>query len=339
MSNSQLIEIVDLLIGFDVSEKSEKLYPYINISASKGELIALVGRNGVGKSTFLRTVARLQPAISGEVKVLGNSFKSIESSQFSQIVSFIPAEPIHAANMTVFEFVKIARYPYHGWFGNITTRDKEMIHLAIESVNLTKFVQRELDSLSDGERQRAMIAFAIAQDSQVILMDEPTAFIDLPNKFEIVRLLKELASKGKTVIFSTHDLHTALREVDNIWLMLPNFMVSGSPEDLALNGSLNMLLEGSNVYLDLKTGGFISKNTGNRKINLKSGDDLYFEWTKHALERLGFTLTATESKEIPEVECLKKDNAWIWVYMYKEDTKQFESITSLSTYLRMVSDA
>ncbi|MHC1704546.1 MAG: ABC transporter ATP-binding protein [Tenuifilaceae bacterium] len=336
MSISSILDIIDFEIGFDLSAKSEQFYPKINLSASKGELIALAGRNGVGKSTLLRSIARLQPSITGDVLLLGNSFNDIERSQFSQLLSFIPAEPIHAANMTVHEFVAIARYPYHGWFGNISHTDKAIIHSALESVNLVGFSNRELDSLSDGERQRAMIAFAIAQDSQIVLMDEPTAFIDLPNKFEIVRLLKELAAKGKTVIFSTHDLHTALQEVDTMWLMLPNGIETGSPEDLALNKSLDKLLEGTDIYLDLSSGSFVYKKVGLLEISLESDNDIYYQWTKHALERIGFTLVSDETKDVPFVKCVYKDidKEWKWMYNQLEIELIFNDISSLCTYLK-----
>lgn len=334
MEQSPIIEIADLEIGFDSSAKSGRFYPLINISTFKGELIALVGRNGVGKSTFLRTIARLQSSISGDISIVGKPFTSIERADFSQLLSFIPAEPIHAANMTVQDFVTIARYPYHGWFGSVSSTDKEIIHSALESVNLLHFSQREIDSLSDGERQRVMIAFAIAQDSQIVLMDEPTAFIDLPNKFEIVRLLKELAAKGKTVIFSTHDLHTALREVDTLWLMLPDGIAIGSPEDLALNGSLNRLLEGTDVYLDLATGDFTSKKIVGKGIKLISNDDVRLQWTKHALERLGYSLVLEETSEVPVVECVLKDSKWIWLFRRNELNRSFDSISSLCSFLK-----
>ena len=330
-----IIDIIDLEIGYTKTAKSNLFYPPINISVTKGDFIALVGRNGVGKSTFLRSISRHQPSLSGDVKISEVPFMSIERSELAKMVSYIPAEPIHAANMTVFEFVSLARYPYNGWFGAIGRYDKELIHSALESVSMTSFRNREIDYLSDGERQRAMIAFAVAQDCDIVLMDEPTAFIDLPSKFEIVHLLKELTLKGKTVIFSTHDLHTAIREVDTIWLMLNDGFKVGSPEDLALNNSLNRLFDRTDIYLDLKSGDFLSRKESNRSINLISENEIYYTWTKHALERLGFSIVIGEDCSIPIVECIEQDNCWAWILTSNGKTIKFDSISNLCSYLKI----
>ncbi len=336
MLANPIIEIENLEIGFDLTAKSDLFYPLINLSASKGDFIALLGRNGVGKSTFLRSFARTQPCISGDVKIMGTSFTKIERVEYSRLLSFIPAEPIHAANMTVYDFVSLARYPYNGWFGGIGHSDKEIIHLALEHVNMLSFSNRELDTLSDGERQKAMIAFAFAQDSEIILMDEPTAFIDLPAKYEIVRLLKELTLAGKTVIFSTHDLHTAIREVDTIWLMLNDGMLIASPEDLALNGSLNRLFDGTDIYLDLASGGFLSKRVLIKEVNLIADNEIYYTWTKRALERLGFLVITEVNDSILNIKCAYKDSSYFWELKNSTTTLCFDSISKLSTFLKAI---
>lgn len=334
MIQKPIIDITNLRIGFDASAKSELFYPLINTSALKGDFIALIGRNGVGKSTFLRTIARLQPSISGDVIIKGRPYKEVERSEFSKTLSFIPAEPIHAANMSVLEFVTIARYPYKGWFGSISNEDRDIVHHAIDSVNLINFSQRELDSLSDGERQRAMIAFAIAQDSDIVLMDEPTAFIDLPSKYEIVKLLKELTRKGKTVIFSTHDLHTAIREVDTIWLMLDDGLTCGAPEDLALNNTLNRLFENTEVYLDFSTGTFLHKTLSNWTIGLTADSDNHYIWTKRALERIGYSVISEGNSINDQVKCYSKDNCLYWEVSNGSSTVEFKNINQLCKYLK-----
>mgnify|MGYP001159339374 CR=1 FL=1 len=334
MIQKPIIDITDLRIGFDNSVKSELFYPLINASALKGDFIALIGRNGVGKSTFLRSIARLQPIVSGDVFIKGQPYRCIERSEFSKTLSFIPAEPIHAANMSVSEFVAIARYPYKGWFGTISNEDKDVVRFALESVNLLKLSKRELDSLSDGERQRAMIAFALAQDSDIILMDEPTAFIDLPSKYEIVKLLKDLSLKGKTVIFSTHDLHTAIREVDTIWLMLDDGLTCGAPEDLALNNFLNRLFENTEVYLDFSTGTFLHKAVSNFKISLTADSDYHYIWTKRALERIGYSVTSDENSIKDQVKCSSKDNFLNWKVSNGSSTVEFKNINQLCKYLK-----
>jgi iron complex transport system ATP-binding protein len=334
MDSKSIIYISDLEIGFAPAAKRGLFYPLINLTVEKGDFIALVGKNGIGKSTFLRTIACLQPPLAGEINILGKPFKDYNRVNFAKTVSFIPAEPIHAANMTVFEFVSLARYPYNGWFGSIEQSDRELIHSALENVRLSAFVNRELDSLSDGERQRAMIAFAIAQDSEIILMDEPTAFIDLPSKFEIVHLLKELTLKGKTVIFSTHDLHTAIRMVDTIWLMLEDGFRVGPPEELALNGSLNKLFENTEIYLDLKSGNFLSRQESTLKVKVISDNEIYLTWTTHALERLGFKVIYDVDESIPVVICKMEENLWIWEYNFSSILSRFDSISKLCKFLK-----
>jgi iron complex transport system ATP-binding protein len=335
MAIDPIIDIIDLEIGFKPAADTGLFYPLINISAAKGDFIALIGRNGVGKSTFLRSIARLQSPLSGEVKICGRESRDFKMVDFAKTISFIPTEPIHAANMTVFEFVSLARYPYNGWFGSIDQFDNSIIYSALESVNLTGFLNRDLDNLSDGERQRAMVAFAIAQDSEIILMDEPTAFIDLPSKFEIVHLLKELSQRGKTVIFSTHDLNTAISEVDTIWLMLNDGFRIGSPEDLALNSSLNKLFERTDIYLDIKTGGFLSKKEYNRKISLKVDNEIYFTWTKHALERIGYQVMTELKESIPIIVCKNRDNKWIWECQESSRITRFDSISGLCNFIKI----
>jgi len=334
MIQKPIIDITNLRIGFDISAKSELFYPLINASAYNGDFIALIGRNGVGKSTFLRSIARLQPIISGDVLIKGVPYRNIERSEFSKILSFIPAEPIHAANMNVSEFVAIARYPYKGWFGSISNEDKDIVNQAIESVNLINLSHRELDSLSDGERQRAMIAFALAQDSDIILMDEPTAFIDLPSKYEIVKLLKNLSLKGKTVIFSTHDLHTAIREVDTIWLMLDDGLICGAPEDLALSNTLNRLFENTEVYLDFSTGTFLHKTASNWTIGLTAENDNHYIWTKRALERIGYEVVSSEIPNNDQVKCYSKDNYLCWEVSNGSSVVEFKNINQLCKYLK-----
>jgi len=335
MIQKPIIDITDLRIGFDFSAKSELFYPLITASTFKGDFIALIGRNGVGKSTFLRSIARLQPIISGDVFIKGQPYRGIGRSEYSKILSFIPAEPIHAANMSISEFVAIARYPYKGWFGSISNEDKDIINHAIESVNLINLSNRELDSLSDGERQRAMVAFALAQDSDIILMDEPTAFIDLPSKYEIVKLLKDLSLKGKTVVFSTHDLHTAIREVDTIWLMLDDGLTCGAPEDLALNNTLNRLFENSEVYLDFSTGTFLHKTTSNWTLGLTADSDNHYIWTKRALERIGYSITSEENSNNDQVKCFLKDNCLSWEVSNGTSVVEFKSINQLCKYLKL----
>jgi iron complex transport system ATP-binding protein len=267
MDRTSIIELINLEIGYSDRYIPSNQFPIINKSIVRGELIGLIGRNGVGKSTLLRTITNLQLKKSGEILLNGKPIDLIDNQELSHLISYIPAEPVHAPNMTVKEFISLARYPYHGWFESLDKTDWAVIHSSIDIVHIKHLMEREIDSLSDGERQRAMIAFALSQDTDIILMDEPTAFLDLPTKFEIIHLLKELSLKGKTIIFSTHDLQTSFQEVDKFWLMLRDEIISGSPMELAKSGAYNKFFEGTNVFFDTNTGNFASFNQGTNKNN------------------------------------------------------------------------
>lgn len=334
-----IIDIKDLVSGYTNGNASVFRYPAFNAVALRGELIALVGRNGVGKSTLLRTLARLQPALSGNFFIKGTNSMQIPISEYAQLVSFIPSEPAHASHTTVYEFVSMARYPYRGWFEPLNEGDYQIVRNAIEAVGMSKFYSRFIDNLSDGERQRVMIAFAIAQDTPIIMMDEPTAFLDLPNKFEVMRLLREQAQKGKSIIISTHDLQTAFGLVDTIWLMLPDGIRVGAPEDIMLSGNLNRLMDNTPVYFDLKSGQFVYEHQTKRLACVLGGSTSIRKWTSHALRRLGYDVEFANLNEASVwVQIQEHEGKIQWILGRDDQNPTFDSIRSLCIYLKSQND-
>ena len=303
MSSHNPISIRALEIGYGAQGYS---YMHrIDCHAQHGELIALVGRNGVGKSTLLRCIAGLQSPLGGQVLLHGSDVQTTDRARRAQLLSFIPADPARSTNTTVREFVTLSRYPRHGWFAPLDSDDQHEIDTAIHRVGLSHLAQRHLDHLSDGERQRAMIAFALAQDTPIVLMDEPTAFLDLPNKFEVVRLLRDMALSGKTIVFSTHDIPTAFSMADTIWLMLPDGLSVGAPEDLILSNTINRLMDGSHVAFDTASGHFVYAHDGTRRpVALNAPKGVLRTWTVHALERNGFTISTTPTPETPIITAI-----------------------------------
>lgn len=337
MNFKEKIRIQDLRVGYATSNQNGFSYPTINCNAMEAELIALVGRNGIGKSTLLRTIAKLQPILSGQIDITGQSIETVGLSVFARLVSFIPAEPVHSPNTTVADFVSLARYPYHGWFDSLNSNDEQAIENSLIAVNMLSYKHRFIDRLSDGERQRAMIAFAIAQDTPIILMDEPTAFLDLPNKFEVIRLLKEQSKLGKTVILSTHDLQTAFGLVDTIWLMLPDGIKVGAPEDIVLSGSLNQLMEETSVSFDLSTGQFLYRQLRSHAAQIAAEDNKLYQWTKHALERIGYTIPASNPDENSLlVEVTDSEGRVQWCLNQLAHKPTFDSLKDLCLFIKQL---
>lgn len=340
MNKTPTIELRNVVIGYKNTNYNDFSYPEISIQTNAYEFIALIGRNGVGKSTLMRSISKLQKTISGEIFISGKPISNTSHKTLSQLISYIPAEPAHSANTSVYNFVSLARYPYHGWFNSLTENDHKLISKGVEIAGLQKLVHRELNLLSDGERQRAMIAFAIAQDTPIVLMDEPTAFLDVPNKLEILRLLKELSSTGKTIIISTHDITTVINIVDTMWLMLPEGIEVGAPEDIVINNKIDKLLTNTPITYNVNTGGFQYNKIQNSNAKIISNNKIATEWTKRALERNGYRVIDNNSELIPELileisECESKYN---WQIMSDRDKPKFQSLREVFVYLKNVKE-
>ena len=199
------------LENISLSYGSRTILRDVSLHLAKGELCALVGRNGAGKSTLLRALTS-----NAATHIDGVAMRDISPEKLAQSISIVTTERIRIENMLVEELVAMGRAPYTNWVGHLQDVDRQIVGEAIALVGLTEFAKRDISTLSDGELQRAMIARAIAQQTAVILLDEPTAFLDIPTRFEVCRLLADLAHKeGKTILFSTHDLDSALPVCDS----------------------------------------------------------------------------------------------------------------------------
>lgn len=329
-----VIRTSELEIGFTVSKyRKHRVYSGINVSAAKGELVALIGQNGIGKSTLLRTLANLQKSLSGEILIKGteiNEFKRIEAAR---IISFVSTEPVRIANLKVFDLVALGRFPHTNWAGRLKQRDRQLVQQAIMLAGLEGFEQKSVSEISDGERQRAMIARTLAQETGIMILDEPTAFLDLPGKYEIIQILNDLASNtGKTIIFSTHDLNIAMYRADKIWLMLPHEILSGAPEDLVLNNRFADIFKNSDLQFDVHKGDFLLPVDYKGEIGL-SGKGLAGLWTKKALERIGLKV-AEAGKQEYIVTVNEKDGVIQLCLKTNNKNFDFSSIYQLSLFLK-----
>ena len=324
------IELLNLSVGYEhPGGQILEILTGINFSACPGEMVALIGCNGIGKSTLLRTLVGFQKYFSGNIAMNGSELKNIDSREIARVMSFVSTENIRVANMTVFDLVAYGRFPYTNWIGRLAADDKQKITDAIQKVGMEGFENRQTIQLSDGERQRVMIARALAQDTPVIILDEPTAFLDVSNKYEIFHLLQILAKeKGKTIILSTHDLNIALREVDKLWIVTENGNFQGAPEDAVLNGWLNQLFRNENIGFDAKEGEYFFKKDFKAKVKVE-GEGLPLIWTLRALNRLGYQIVMQAE---PDFNVVVGENFWK-IYHKNEMSETFNSIYSFLMWL------
>ena len=334
IGEEKIIELSNASIGYKAKTHSLNVVKSgISVCALKGELVSLIGGNGVGKSTLLRTIAGFQPSMGGDVLIRGKQVNGYREKELALIMSFVSTEIIRVPNLSVFDLVSLGRYPHTNWFGKLLDEDRHIVEEAIKSVGLQGYENRMVNCISDGERQKAMIARTLAQDTDVIVLDEPTAFLDLSNKYEIVHILHQLASeKGKTILFSTHDLTTAIAESDRIWVMLNDSVEQGAPEDLILNGDFTSLFHNDHLYFDQEKGDFRIRKQTKRKA-LVNGNGLALEWTIKALERSGFeVINSTNASNNPVLVSIDV-NYPEWTVTYQERITKFSSLLSLCRYL------
>ena len=217
-------------------------------------LTALIGRNGTGKSTLLRAVAGLNPAAKGEVRLCGRTLAELTPTQRAATVSFVTTERVRIANLACEDVVALGRAPYTNWIGRLREEDRQIVHRALEQVGMGAFARKTMDRMSDGECQRVMIARALAQDTPVILLDEPTAFLDLPNRYELAVLLRRLAhEERKCILFSTHDLDIALSLCDAVALIDTPQLHLLPADEMIRSGCIERLFAGENACFDAAT--------------------------------------------------------------------------------------
>ena len=246
-TDKSILSFNSLEIGYRSGKSGRILLPPLTASADRGELVAVIGRNGIGKSTLLRTIIGLQPAFGGKILINGEELAGIPRLELARRIGYISTEIISVSNMTVFDLVALGRFPHTNWIGTIDRKSREAIDAAMIETRMSSFADRYITELSDGERQRVMIARVLAQDASIMVMDEPLAFLDLPGKYEISNLIHKLAGSGKTIIFSTHDLSIALRVADRIWLILKDGIIEGIPENLLEQGSFDSMFDSESI--------------------------------------------------------------------------------------------
>lgn len=326
----KILETRDLSIGYTGKGKERVLMQNLNISAGIGDLVALVGKNGSGKSTLLRTLVTLQQSLDGTVLLNGVPIETYKHADLPKMVSFVSTEPITVHNLKVKEAVAMGRYPYTNWIGTFTREDIIAVENAMEATGLTALSENLIDNISDGERQRVLIARALAQDTELLVMDEPTAFLDLPSRYNIVNILRLLTREnGKCVIYSTHDLDTAMSESDIMWLMADNTIVQGAPEDHLLSGKLAQAFKSPSLSFDSSSGKFSFTRAKTGEIALNA-DGFHREIMIKALDRCGISVNYNSPVKIT---ARNKNGITEWLLDTGNETECFSSISYLLDHL------
>ncbi len=336
-SRNTVLETHDLQIGYAAkSGMATVVAEDINAAVQSGELICLLGPNGSGKSTLIKTMAGMLSPLNGDIELFGELISSMQPKEIARRLSTVLTDRVTVGNLSVYDLVAFGRSPYTGWLGSLRKEDEEKVRWAIESTGLRDFVSRDILKLSDGERQKVMIARALAQDTSVILLDEPTAHLDLPNRVEIIRLLRKLAHEtGKGILLSTHELDLALKAGDRIWLMnREKELFKGVPEDLVLNGTFERVFRQDSFDFDRETGSFNIHRQQRREISL-AGDTVPVFWTRRALEREGYKVSENGDAGITIYANVRGDG-FGWKVASAGGEKEIHSVKELIDILRAI---
>lgn len=298
----------DLNIGYLKGKQPEYcVMQSINLELYPGEVTSLLGLNGTGKSTLLRTLAGFQRVLSGSIFVQNKPLSRYTKKELSIIIGVVLTDHTAIGGITVYELVALGRHPYTDFFGRLNSNDHKIIEESLNQVGIIHKKDNYVAELSDGERQKAMIAKVLAQQCPIILLDEPTSFLDITSRIEIMVLLRELAKRHKkSILLSTHDLEHAITLSDRLWILgHDGKTISGVPEDLIFDGTIKNIFSKKNVIFNAQTGNF-ELIRDYQPIELVGAQERV-KWLEQALNRTGFSAIAANKNTFPKIECTFKD--------------------------------
>lgn len=256
--NNHILTTSNLSVGYSSKKEIKTIATNINLNLKKGELIALIGANGIGKSTLLRTLIGIQPPLSGNVVLNGKNINEYDSISFAQNLSIVLTEKLPPSNLTVFEIIALGRQPYTNWLGNLSDNDISKINEAMELTQITSLAEKKHYEISDGQLQNVLVARALAQDTPLIILDEPTTHLDLLHKVSLFKLLKKLAKETKKcILFSTHDIDMAIQISDEMIIMTDENVVQDQPCNFISKGNFETLFKNEHIAFDSEKGKFI----------------------------------------------------------------------------------
>lgn len=242
INNHIILKTEALSIGY-ISKKSQTIVASnINIELFKGELVGLIGANGIGKSTLLRTLSKVQPALNGTILVHNKNIAQYNSTELAKTLSLVLTEQIVSKNLSVFELVALGRQPYTNWVGNLTKNDINIVNQSINQTNIEELKHKRCFELSDGQLQKVMIARALAQDTDLIILDEPTTHLDVYHKTSILKLIQKMTKDSKkTILFSSHEIDLTIQLCDKLIIMTDGKVLIDTPENHIKQGNFNSL--------------------------------------------------------------------------------------------------
>ncbi len=324
-----------LSIGYSHRGQETCVAEALNLALNAGEFICLLGPNGAGKSTLIRTLAGMQAPLSGSLKLQNQTFQSIPPRERARMISVVLTEALPVGMMDAYSLVALGRHPYSGWLGGLKQNDKERIEWAFQAVGATGLEGRQISELSDGERQKVSIARALAQEAQVMLLDEPTAFLDLPRRVELMTILRNLAHREQMgLLLSTHDLDLALRFADRLWMITTDGqLIQGYPEELAMSGEFARIFANENLDWDAERGSFRAHPNPCLKAHIQ-GDGINALWTRRALERLGFGIAKPDEKSALSIQVVELDDHTEWAVARNGNQATHTSISQLIDWIR-----
>ena len=331
MQKKIVIEGKDLCIGYRIGKKEKIVHEHLHFQLHSGELTCLLGANGAGKSTLLRTLSASQPSLGGELRMLDKPVSEYTEKERSRTIGVVLTDKTFTGGLSVYELVALGRQPHTGFFGRLQKEDKRIIEEAMEQVGIAHKARNYTAELSDGERQKVMIAKALVQECPLILLDEPTAFLDVVSRIEIMHLLHRLAiEQDKAILLSTHDIEQALVLSDKLWLLTKGEgLQCGVTEDLILSHRMDSLFPHKDIRFDYDHGVYYPTVEGHEKICITCEDKTLLHWTMNALNRHGYQCAFTSQEGIPLLNVFSSQKFQLTNKGITENYTSFESLLSV----------
>ena len=255
--NHTILETKNLSIGYKTKKVETVVASNINFELQKGQLIGLVGANGIGKSTLLRTLINAQPVLSGHILINTQDLSATSTIELAKQLSIVLTEFLVSKNLSVYELIALGRHPYTNWVGNLSDDDIAIVNKSLDMVNIAELKGKKCYELSDGQLQKVMIARALAQDTDLIILDEPTTHLDMYHKAYILKLLQKLTKEtGKTILFSSHEIDLAIQLCDTMIVMTQDTVTTNTPKELMKQGVFNTLFPKDLIDFDEATESF-----------------------------------------------------------------------------------